>query len=47
MAQPKTGAELARITLSESIMPYVRRFYEGYLEMHEAGERIADLTRPV
>jgi 5-methylthioadenosine/S-adenosylhomocysteine deaminase len=46
MAQPKTDAELARIALSESIMPYVHRFYESYLEnVSETGERTADLTR--
>jgi cytosine/adenosine deaminase-related metal-dependent hydrolase len=45
MAQPKTDAELARITLSESIMPFVHRFYESYLERREVGERTADVTR--
>lgn len=32
MARPRTAAERERIALTEGVMPYVRAFYDGYLD---------------
>lgn len=32
LAKPKTPAEIDRIALSQALLPYVRRFYDGYLD---------------
>jgi 5-methylthioadenosine/S-adenosylhomocysteine deaminase len=32
MARPRTAAERERIALAEGVMPYVRAFYDGYLD---------------
>ena len=32
LSQPRSAAEMERITLAADVMPHVRRFYDGYLD---------------